>query len=86
MTEILVVLTLLLQRFRLGLAIDPAADAREPSVTSSQTPRRAGAAAKSLLTQPIVSTPSQPLVMTGIPRYVWNFKKAYCAPLPCTCL
>jgi cytochrome P450 len=38
MTEILVVLTLLLQRFRLGLAIDPAAVHAEPSVTLQPRP------------------------------------------------
>ena len=38
MTEILVVLTLLLQRFRLNLAIDPAAVYAEPSVTLQPRP------------------------------------------------
>lgn len=38
MTEILVVLTLLLQRFRLSLAIDPAAVRAEPSVTLQPRP------------------------------------------------
>jgi cytochrome P450 len=38
MTEILVVLTLLLQRFRLNLAIDPGAVHAEPSVTLQPRP------------------------------------------------
>jgi cytochrome P450 len=38
MTEILVVLTLLLQRFRLSLAVDPAAVHAEPSVTLQPRP------------------------------------------------
>jgi cytochrome P450 len=38
MTEILVVLTLLLQRFRLELAVDPSQIKAEPSVTLRPNP------------------------------------------------